>query len=82
MLKEIGTVENIPKCLERAKSKNDTFRLMGFGHRVYKNYDPRAKVMQEMCHKVLSITHQKSEILKVDNINIMYSWQRNWRRQL
>lgn len=65
MLKTIGTVDNISKCLERAKSKNDTFRLMGFGHRVYKNYDPRAKVMQEMCHKVLSVTHQKNEILKV-----------------
>ena len=56
MLKEINSLANIPRCLERAKSKNDTFRLMGFGHRVYKNYDPRAKVMQEMCHKVLSVT--------------------------
>src|SRR5436309_1057576 len=42
MLMEIGTVENIPKVIARAKDKNDPFRLMGFGHRVYKNYDPRA----------------------------------------
>lgn len=53
MLKEIGEVKNIPHYIERAKDKNDPFRLMGFGHRVYKNYDPRAKVMQETCHKVL-----------------------------
>jgi len=53
MLKEIGDVKNIPQYLERAKDKNDPFRLMGFGHRVYKNYDPRAKVMRETCHQVL-----------------------------
>lgn len=45
MLKEIGTKDNIPICLAKAKDKKSTFRLMGFGHRVYKNYDPRAKVM-------------------------------------
>jgi len=45
MLKEIGNKENIPLYLQKAKSKDNTFRLMGFGHRVYKNYDPRAKVM-------------------------------------
>ncbi len=56
MLAEIGSVKNIPKFVERAKDKNDPFRLMGFGHRVYKNYDPRAKIMQKTCHEVLSIT--------------------------
>jgi len=54
MLTEIGTVENIPKFIARAKDKNDPFRLMGFGHRVYKNYDPRAKIMQQTCHEVLN----------------------------
>ncbi len=54
MLTEIGSVENIPKFIERAKDKNDPFRLMGFGHRVYKNYDPRAKIMQKTCHDVLA----------------------------
>jgi citrate synthase len=53
MLKEIGTEDNIPVYIEKAKKKDDSFRLMGFGHRVYKNYDPRAKIMQQMCHKVL-----------------------------
>ena len=53
MLKEIGTVDRIPHYIERAKDKSDSFRLMGFGHRVYKNYDPRAKVMQETAHEVL-----------------------------
>jgi len=54
MLKQIGDVRNIPEYIARAKDKNDSFRLMGFGHRVYKNYDPRAKVMQEACHDVLN----------------------------
>ena len=54
MLMEIGAVENIPKFIARAKDKNDPFRLMGFGHRVYKNYDPRAKIMQRTCHEVLT----------------------------
>ena len=53
MLEEIGTVDRIPEYIKRAKDKNDPFRLMGFGHRVYKNYDPRAKVMQKTCHEVL-----------------------------
>tara|TARA_B100000676_G_scaffold240000_1_gene240821 strand:- start:325 stop:1014 length:690 start_codon:yes stop_codon:yes gene_type:complete len=53
MLDEIGNVENIPNFINKAKDKNDPFRLMGFGHRVYKNYDPRAKVMQKTCHEVL-----------------------------
>jgi len=53
MLAEIGSVDHIPEYIAKAKDKNDPFRLMGFGHRVYKNYDPRAKVMQETCHAVL-----------------------------
>ncbi|WP_018996914.1 citrate synthase [Hirschia maritima] len=53
MLQEIGSVERIPEYIAKAKDKDDPFRLMGFGHRVYKNYDPRAKVMQKTCHEVL-----------------------------
>ena len=52
MLKEIGTPDKIPHYIERAKDKNDPFRLMGFGHRVYKNYDPRATVMQKTVREV------------------------------
>jgi len=53
MLREIGTPDRIPEYIARAKDKNDPFRLMGFGHRVYKNYDPRAAVMQETVREVL-----------------------------
>ncbi|WP_116472808.1 citrate synthase [Zobellella maritima] len=53
MLEEIGSVDRIPEFIERAKDKDDPFRLMGFGHRVYKNFDPRATVMRETCHEVL-----------------------------
>ena len=53
MLEEINSVNNIPEYVKKAKDKNDPFRLMGFGHRVYKNFDPRAKVMQKICHEVL-----------------------------
>jgi citrate synthase len=53
MLEQIGDAKNIPKFVEKAKDKNDSFRLMGFGHRVYKNFDPRATIIREMCHKVL-----------------------------
>ncbi len=53
MLKEIGTVDRIPEYIEKAKDKNDKFRLMGFGHRVYKNYDPRAAVLKQSCDEVL-----------------------------
>src|SRR3546814_3141632 len=53
MLTEIGSKDRIPEFIERAKDKDDPFRLMGFGHRVYKNYDPRAKVMKKSCHEVL-----------------------------
>lgn len=54
MLMEIGDEDRIPEFIERAKDKNDPFRLMGFGHRVYKNFDPRAKVMKKTCDEVLS----------------------------
>ncbi|MBI2779099.1 MAG: citrate synthase [Gammaproteobacteria bacterium] len=54
MLAEIGDSKNIPKYIARAKDKNDPFRLMGFGHRVYKNYDPRARLIRAMCHEVLN----------------------------
>jgi citrate synthase len=54
MLGEIGRVDNIPKFIARAKDKNDPYRLMGFGHRVYKNYDPRAKIMQKTAHEVFN----------------------------
>lgn len=53
MLQEIGSEARIGQYIKRAKDKDDSFRLMGFGHRVYKNYDPRAKVMRETCHEVL-----------------------------
>jgi citrate synthase len=54
MLEEIGDVSRVPEYIKRAKDKNDPFRLMGFGHRVYKNFDPRAKLMRETCHEVLN----------------------------
>ncbi len=53
MLSEIGTANRIPEFIERAKDRDDAFRLMGFGHRVYKNYDPRAQVLRDTCHEVL-----------------------------
>ena len=53
MLAEIGHEDNIEEYINKAKDKNDPFRLMGFGHRVYKNYDPRASVMKESAHQVL-----------------------------
>lgn len=66
MLKEIGSVENIPEYIKRAKDKNDPFRLMGFGHRVYKNYDPRATVLRETCHEVLQeLGMQEEPLLKI-----------------
>jgi citrate synthase len=66
MLQEIGTVDRIPEFIKRAKDKNDSFRLMGFGHRVYKNYDPRARIMQKTCHEVLeAVGHKDDPILQV-----------------
>jgi citrate synthase len=63
MLDEIGDVANIPKFVARAKDKSDPFRLMGFGHRVYKNYDPRAALIRDMCHKVLKELGRSDEPL-------------------
>lgn len=65
MLGEIGTVDRIPEFIERAKSKEDPFRLMGFGHRVYKNYDPRAEVLRDTCHEVLTELGKTDEPLLV-----------------
>ncbi|PMB54844.1 citrate synthase [Coxiella endosymbiont of Rhipicephalus microplus] len=63
MLQKIGHEKNINKYLKKAKDKDDPFRLMGFGHRVYKNYDPRAKVMQQTCHEVLNLVNKQDETL-------------------
>jgi citrate synthase len=63
MLQEIGDKKRIPEFIKRAKDKNDGFRLMGFGHRVYKNYDPRATVMRQTCHEVLNELGIKDEPL-------------------
>ena len=63
MLEEIGSVDHIPEYVKRAKDKDDSFRLMGFGHRVYKNYDPRARVMAQTCHDVLDDLGVKDEPL-------------------
>ena len=66
MLNEIGTVDKIPEFIARAKDKNDPFRLMGFGHRVYKNTDPRAKVLKESADEVLELLGiENNPILKV-----------------
>ena len=65
MLKEIGTVDRIPEFIARAKDKSDPFRLMGFGHRVYKNFDPRSRVMQKVAHEVLEELDLKNPILDV-----------------
>ena len=54
MLEEIGDVSNIDKFIEKAKDKKDPFRLMGFGHRVYRNFDPRAMLIRDMCYRVLN----------------------------
>ncbi|VFP84576.1 Citrate synthase [Candidatus Erwinia haradaeae] len=65
MLEEISTVDHIPEFLQRAKDKNDPFRLMGFGHRVYKNYDPRARVMRDTCHAVLRELDLRKDLMEV-----------------
>ncbi|MGL5398836.1 MAG: citrate synthase, partial [Plesiomonas shigelloides] len=65
MLMQIGSVERIPEFIARAKDKNDPFRLMGFGHRVYKNYDPRATVMRDTCHEVLKTLNIQDPLLDV-----------------
>jgi citrate synthase len=65
MLGEIGAVDHIPEYIKRAKDPKDSFRLMGFGHRVYKNYDPRAKIMQKTCYEVLNELGIKDPLLDV-----------------
>ncbi len=68
MLQEIGSVDRIPEYIKRAKDKNDPFRFVGFGYRVYTNYDPRAKIMETACHEVLETVgrhHREDPILKV-----------------
>ncbi len=59
MLSEIGTVDRIGEFVNKAKDKDDPFRLFGFGHRVYKNYDPRAAVMRVSCHEVFKFIRNK-----------------------
>ncbi len=63
MLEEIGTVDNVDKYVAKAKDKDDSFRLMGFGHRVYKNHDPRATIIRKMCYKVLENLGQQDNPL-------------------
>ena len=65
MLDEIGSMDRIPEFVTRAKDKDDPFRLMGFGHRVYKNYDPRAKVLHTTCHEVLDDLGLDNEMLNI-----------------
>ncbi len=62
-LREIGTVDRIPEMLKRAKDKDDPFRLSGFGHRVYKSYDPRAKVLRPLCHELLAALGREDPLL-------------------
>jgi citrate synthase len=62
-LAEIGSVDRIPEILRRAKDRNDPYRLMGFGHRVYKSYDPRTKVLRQRCYEVLDALGQRDDPL-------------------
>jgi citrate synthase len=62
-LAEIGTIERIPEILRRAKDRNDPYRLMGFGHRVYKSYDPRAKVLRRRVHELLAALGRQDDPL-------------------
>ncbi len=62
MLDEIGTADKIPEFIERAKNPDDPFRLMGFGHRVYKNFDPRATIIRKTCHEILQQTQQSDPL--------------------
>ena len=65
MLEQIGHPKNIQKFVDRAKDKNDNFRLMGFGHRVYKNYDPRAKIIRQACHDLLDEMHLNQPLFEI-----------------
>ena len=65
MLEEIGDISNIDKYIAKAKDKDDPFRLMGFGHRVYKNYDPRAKIIRAVCHEVLAEVNTQDPFFEI-----------------
>jgi len=65
MLEEIASVENVPKYIAMAKDKTKPFRIMGFGHRVYKNFDPRAKIMAKICHDVVAAIGKKEPLLDI-----------------
>jgi citrate synthase len=65
MLEQIGDVSRIGQFINRAKDKNDNFRLMGFGHRVYKNYDPRAKLMRETCYESWASSAARQSLFKL-----------------
>ena len=65
MLGEIGVVKNIPEFINRAKDKDDPFRLMGFGHRVYKNYDPRAKIIRNIAIDIINKTKGNDPLLEI-----------------
>ncbi len=65
MLEEIGTVDRIPEFIAKAKDKNDPFRLMGFGHRVYKNFDPRATIIRKTCYEVLENSQSQEELFEL-----------------
>ena len=65
MLAEIGTIENVPKYIAKAKDSNDPFRLMGFGHRVYKNFDPRATIIRKTCHEILNKTQKDDPLFEL-----------------
>ena len=65
MLAEIGTVENVPKYIAKAKDPEDPFRLMGFGHRVYKNFDPRATIIRKTCHEILKKTQSSDPLFEM-----------------
>ncbi len=65
MLKQIGSVDRIPEFIARAKDKDDPFRLMGFGHRVYKNFDPRATIIRQACYEVLENCHKQDPLFEL-----------------
>ena len=72
MLTHIGHVKNIPDFLEEVKDRNNHAMLWGFGHRVYKNYDPRARIIQKACHDVLANSDRRATRCSI--------WRWNWRR--
>ena len=80
MLGEIGRPENVQSAVDKAKDKESGFRLMGFGHRVYKNFDPRAKIIREMTYKVpVSYTHldvYKRQVLHRSKQDHGHQWSR------